>query len=98
VKVIVTKPGRTCILVVDDDGRLLAYLETFSRKIKHGVYTDPHDIVSIFNLIAARGQYTRDLPDPLAYNVIYQILRSDLPNEEKIRQISKYLRAIRGGD
>ena len=96
-KVIVTKPGRRCIIVVDDDNRMLALLETFSMKIPSGVYEDPYDIVNIFHKMASRGHDTRTEPDPsVAYNVIRQILTSDLPMDEKITQIIKYLRAVRG--
>ena len=96
-KVIVTRPGRRCVIVVDDDGRLLALMETFSTKIRSGTYTDPYDIVDLFNTLSARGHDTRSGPDPaVAYNVISQILRSDMPMEEKIKQIIKYMRAVRG--
>jgi len=96
VKVIVTKPGPKAVVVVDDDGRLLLLTTTYNKSIPPGEYEDPIDVVEIFNLLATRGQETtKGVNHEKVYEVLVNILRSNLPMRDKIREVYKYVRAAR---
>ena len=95
IEVIVSKPSTKAIIVVDKEtGKLLLFTMTYNKKILPGKYNDPDDIVEIFKQLATRGHETKgESIDPmLVYTIIAQILKSDLPYQDKIRELYKYIR------
>ena len=96
VEVIVTKPGAKGVIVVDKEtGKLLLFTMTYNKKIEPGKYNDPEEVVEIFKQLATRGHETKTevLNPDLIYRIIVQILKSDLPFEDKLRELYKYVRS-----
>ena len=95
IKVVVTRPGPKVIIVVDEENRLLLFMETYNKRVEPGIYTEPEDIVEIFKQLATRGHNTswyHKSPDVIL-SVLRQILYSDIPFEDKRRELLRYLRA-----
>jgi len=96
IEVVVTKPGAKGLIVIDKEtGKLLLFTITYNKKIEPGTYNDSEKIVEIFRQLASRSHDTRvDAvnPEPI-YQVIVQILKSNLPFDDKVREIYKYMRS-----
>jgi hypothetical protein len=96
VEVIVTKPGAKGVIVVDKaTGKLLLFTMTYNKKVEPGRYEEPEEVVEVFRQLATRGHDTKDEPlnPELIYRVILQILRSDIPFDDKLRELYKYVRS-----
>jgi len=92
---IVGKPGARPIIIIDEEtGRLLLFLETYSRKLKPGVHTDPEDIVNILVDVATRGHEPSAPYNPRAlYVFIEPLLLANAPLSDKAAQILKFIRS-----
>ena len=95
-EIIVTKPGVKSILVIDKNTKkVLLFATTYNKLIKPGIYNTKDEVVEILQKLATRGHNSKDflLNSELIYKVAYQILASELPYEDKLRELYKYVRS-----
>lgn len=95
----VLPPGGRVVLVFDaETNRLLMYVKTFAKHVKHGEYSEPEDIVEVLKTLATRNHETKGVYNPiLIFKAIESILLSDMPMKEKVSQVMRYVRAaVRG--
>jgi len=100
IEVIVTKPGTKAVIVVDKaTGRLLLFTTTYNSKIRPGVYSRPEEVFEVFKYLATKGHETvlGALNVNVVYEVVSQILKMDIPPQDKLKEVSKYLRSQRLG-
>jgi len=92
---IIGKPGARPVIIIDEEtGRLLLFVETYSKKLESGVYTDPEKIVEILVDVATRGHEPASTFNPRSlYMFLEPILLSNIPLKEKTTQIIKYIRS-----
>jgi len=92
---IVGKPGARPIIIIDEEsGRLLLLLETYSKRVEPGIYTDPEKIVEILVDVATRGHRPPSTYNPRSlYIFLEPVLLSNIPLKEKTAQILKYIRS-----
>lgn len=100
-EVIVTRPGAKAVIVVDKKTeRLLLLVTTYNSKISPGVYSRPEDVLEIFMYLATRGHEPilgMTLNVNVVYEVLVKILESNLPPQDKLREVLKYLRSQKLG-
>jgi len=92
---IVGKPGARPVIIIDEEtGRLLLFVETYGKKLEPGVYTDPEEIVDILVVVATRGHKPSVPYNPRTlYTFLEPLLLANAPLKDKATQIIKFIRS-----